>query len=71
MGHLLQYPRGLSSVEKKTTRRVLIYDSTASCRTDKRFIGDRQLEYETVFAHALDARQVGGHSHILYSPSAQ
>ena len=43
--------RGLSSVEKKTTRRVLIYDAIAPCRTDKRFIGDQKLEYEMVYVN--------------------
>ncbi|KAF8551304.1 hypothetical protein OG21DRAFT_1499212 [Imleria badia] len=40
---------GVSSTRKKTTQRVIIYDDTASCRTDTRLIGDRQVEYELIY----------------------
>ena len=40
--------RGVPSMQKKTTRRVIIYDGTTPCRTRTHLIGDRQLEYELV-----------------------
>ena len=45
--------RGLSSMGKKTTRRVIVYDGTTSCRTHTRLIGDQQLEYEWVYVDKL------------------
>ena len=43
----------LRGVTSKTTRRVIIYDDTTSCRTETLSIGDRQLEYEFVYVDKL------------------
>ncbi|KAI9567588.1 P-loop containing nucleoside triphosphate hydrolase protein [Boletus coccyginus] len=45
--------RGLPSMGKKTTRRVIVCDGTTSRRTHTRLIGDQQLEYELVYVNKL------------------
>jgi uncharacterized DUF497 family protein len=41
--------RGVPSMEARSTRRVIIYDGTTSCRTRTSLIGDQKLEYELVY----------------------